>query len=180
MTTSGRFSSSNARTGCAIGVEPHPTSIALTSSVAGTSAALSRSISRVTRFGLGRGRAPGRGVEQAEPLADRRQPPVGVVLAQQQPILGARGEHPVRLAADSARHQVVDHHADIGLVAPQNQRRFAANLKRRVDSRHQTLRARFLVAGRAVDLAGEEQPATSLVSSDGCNCVGSEKSYSIA
>ena len=45
------------------------------------------------------------------------QPQVGVVLAQLQPILGAAGEHPVRLG-HAARDQVVDQHAEVRLVAP--------------------------------------------------------------
>jgi hypothetical protein len=46
----------------------------------------------------------------------RRQAQVGVVLAQLQPVFGAAGEHAVRLAR-ALRDQVVDQHAEVGLVA---------------------------------------------------------------
>ena len=51
-----------------------------------------------------------------------RQAQVGVVLAQQQAVLGARGMQPVRLDGRLG-DQVVDQHADVGLVAPQDERR---------------------------------------------------------
>ena len=46
----------------------------------------------------------------------RRQALVGVVDAQAQAVLGARGEHPVRLG-DAAGDQVVDHHAEVRIGA---------------------------------------------------------------
>ena len=57
-----------------------------------------------------------RGTDAAELQPRRRQALVGVVGAQAQPVLGARGEHAVGLG-DAARHQVVDHHADVALGA---------------------------------------------------------------
>ena len=54
--------------------------------------------------------------DAAELHAFRRQPLVGVVDAQAEPVLRARGEHAVGLA-HAARDQVVDEHADIGLGA---------------------------------------------------------------
>ena len=51
---------------------------------------------------------------------------VGVVLAQLQPVLGARGEHPVRLG-DAAGDEVVDQHAEVGLVAARAPARLAAH-----------------------------------------------------
>ena len=45
-----------------------------------------------------------------------RQALVGVVGAQAQAVLGARGEHAVGLG-DAARHQVVDHHAHVAVGA---------------------------------------------------------------
>ena len=46
----------------------------------------------------------------------RREPKVGVVDPQEQPVLRARREHPVRLQA-ALRRQVVDEDADVSLVA---------------------------------------------------------------
>ena len=51
-----------------------------------------------------------------QPLGQRRQPAVGVVGPQQQAVLRPAGEHAIRLV-DAARDQVVDHHADVGLIA---------------------------------------------------------------
>ncbi len=53
------------------------------------------------------------------------QAPVGIVGAQRQAIFGARREHPVRLA-HPARHQVVDHDAEIGFSAIEHDWRRAA------------------------------------------------------
>ena len=64
---------------------------------------------------------PTRRVDQAQALAQGRQPAIGVVVPQQQAVLGPAGEHAVRLV-DAAGHQVVDHHADVGLVAAEHQR----------------------------------------------------------
>ena len=64
-------------------------------------------------------------LEQAQAPGALGEPQVGVVVAQQQPVLGARGEHAVGLV-DALGHQVVDQHADVGLVASQDKRRLAA------------------------------------------------------
>ncbi len=85
------------------------------------------------------------------------QPLVGIIGAQRQPILRARGEHPIGLG-DSARHQVVDHHRQIAFGAVESDGPSPAGSRRRVQACHQALRRRFLVAGGAVDLPGEEQP----------------------
>jgi hypothetical protein len=110
---------------------------------------------------LSRVRVPARVVDDAEATAVLGEPQVGVVLAQLQPVLGARREHPVRLG-DAARDQVVDQDAEVSLVAPRAPPVLAARMTRRVHAREQPLRGRFLVAGRAVDLSGEEQSADRL------------------
>src|SRR6185312_11804080 len=81
---------------------------------------------------------------------------VGVVLAQVQPVFGARGEHAVGLDRAVAG-EVVDQHTEVGLVAARVPRRLALGGKRGVQAGDQPLRAGFLVAGGAVDLAGEVQ-----------------------
>ena len=74
-------------------------------------------------------------------------------------MLGARGEHAIRLEA-SLGDQVVDEDADVRLVAPQLERRLAsARAMRRVDPGDESLRRGLFVAGRAVDLPGEKQSA---------------------
>ena len=93
--------------------------------------------------------------------AVRREPQVGIVLAQQQPIFRAAREHPIRLAR-AARDEIVDEHADVGLVASRPPRCALLHAQRGVDAGEHALRRRFLVAGRAVDLAGEEQAGDEL------------------
>ena len=54
--------------------------------------------------------------DQTDPVADGRQPLVGVVLPQHQPVLRAAGHHPVRLLRTLC-HQIVDEGADVALTA---------------------------------------------------------------
>src|SRR6185437_6996601 len=67
------------------------------------------------------------------------------------------GEHPIRLAS-TARDEVVDQHSQIGLAALRQPGLALADCQGRVDAGDEALRRRFLVARRAVDLAGKEQP----------------------
>ena len=53
-------------------------------------------------------------------------------------MLGPGGEHPVRLQA-SARHEVVHEHADVRLVAIENERRPRLDGERCVDAGEETL-----------------------------------------
>ena len=91
----------------------------------------------------------------------RRQAQVGVVLAQQQAIFRAAREHPIRLAR-AARDEIVDQHADVGLVAARPPRRALLHAQRRIDAGEDALRGGLFVAGRAVDLAREEQAGDEL------------------
>eukprot|EP00964_Phaeocystis_antarctica_P032005 scaffold18107_cov57-Phaeocystis_antarctica.AAC.2 len=97
---------------------------------------------------------------------------VGVVRAEQQPPLGTRGEHAVRLHGAArhlvrlrvrvrvrirvrvrvrvpARHQVVDQHADVPLVPPHGERRPPRAREPRVDAGDEAETRRLLVARRA-------------------------------
>ena len=69
------------------------------------------------RIALAAERLPARVVDQAQRAAVFGQPQVGVVLAQLQPELGPAGEHAVGLG-HALGDQVVDQHAEVGLVAP--------------------------------------------------------------
>ena len=96
-------------------------------------------------------------VDQADLAADRRQALVGVVAAQMQPMLGAAGEHAVRLGRRLG-DQVVDQHADVRLVAPQDEIGYAAGgVSGGVDAGDEALGGGLFVAAGAVDLPGEEQ-----------------------
>ena len=114
---------------------------------------------RPARFqarGLGAGKAARAGADAAERDALFGQPLVGVVGAQRQPVFGARGEHAIGLA-DAAGDEIVDHHPEIGFGAVEARGAAPAGLARGVDPGDQALRGRLLVAGRAVDLAGEDR-----------------------
>ena len=101
-------------------------------------------------------RGPAGIIHQAQFPTNFRQAQVGVVLAQLQPVFGARGKHAIRLLRAVA-DQVVDQHADIGLVATRRPWRFVPRSACGVEAGDQALSAGFLVAGGAVDLAGKEQ-----------------------
>ena len=71
-------------------------------------------------------------------------------------MLGARREHAIRLQT-AARHEVVHENADVGVVALEHDRRPMLNRARGVETGDETLRRRFLVARRPVDLTGREE-----------------------
>ena len=92
---------------------------------------------------------------------DRREPAERVVLAHREAKLRARREQPIRLV-DAARHEIVDQHADVRRLATEDHGRRGRARARRRSAGDDALPRRFLVAGRAVDLSGEEQPAQRL------------------
>ena len=102
-----------------------------------------------------------RGIDDAPLRAEPREPLVGVVHAQEQPVLRARREHAVGLAR-RARDEVVEHHARVRLAAREPHGIEPARAASGVQAREQSLRARLLVAARAVDLPGEEEPRDAL------------------
>src|SRR5690606_10293352 len=108
------------------------------------------------RFALALEALPASVVDHAQPASDLGESQVGVVLTQAQAIFGAAGEHPVGLA-HPASEQVVDQDAEVGFVAPGAPTLLAAHLPAGIDAGEKTLRSRFLVAGGAVDLAGEKK-----------------------
>ena len=93
--------------------------------------------------------------------AKRRQPQIRVVDAQHQAMLGSGREHSVGFEA-SLGHQVVDHDADVRLIAAQDQRRQAFSASSGVGAGDQPLARRLLVSRCSVDLAGQEQPGNAV------------------
>ena len=83
--------------------------------------------------------------------ADGGQALVGVVLPQGQPVLAAAGHHAVGVH-DALGHKVVHQRAQIAGVPGQHQLLLAQRVAGGVQSRQQTLRGGFLVAGGAVEL----------------------------
>ena len=89
------------------------------------------------------------------------EPLVGIVGPQQKPVFGARGEHAVGFRR-AAGHKIVDHHAGIGIGAAKGEAARAARSEQgRIDAGDEPLRRRLLIAGGAIDLPGQKQPAAS-------------------
>ena len=91
---------------------------------------------------------------EADVGAQRGEALVGVVAAEGEAEFGAAGEHAVRFRRGLG-DEVVDHDADVGLVACQDESLFALDFEGGVDAGDEALAGGFFVAGGAVDLAGE-------------------------
>src|SRR5260221_12098508 len=109
------------------------------------------------RVALAVERAPADIVHHAEPATGLGESQVRIVLAQHEPIFRAAGEHAIRLR-NTAGNEVVDQDTDIPFVAPRAPSMLVPDEQRRIDTRDDSLRRRFLVAGSAVDLSRTEQP----------------------
>ena len=94
--------------------------------------------------------------DQADLIADLRKSLICVVLPKQQPVLGSRSHHAVRLVAFFC-HEIVDQHADVRLGPVQYDPLFSLQLSRRIDAGHQPLGRRLLIAGTAVKLSPAEE-----------------------
>ena len=95
--------------------------------------------------------------DAADGDAERRQTLIGIVGAERQPVFGAAREHAVGLG-DAAGHEIVDHHAEIAVGAADMKRASPPPATSAAFTPATSPCARgFLVAGRAVDLAGEEE-----------------------
>ena len=84
------------------------------------------------------------------------QPQIRIVLPEQQAVFRPAGEHTVGLGA-TAGHEVIDHHTEICLIAPEDEGSFPLHFERGVCPGDEPLPCRFLVSGGAVDLASEIQ-----------------------
>ncbi len=98
---------------------------------------------------------------QPQGVGPRCKAHVGIILAQEDAVFRARGEHAVRLV-DPLCHQVVDKHTDISLVASKHKRAPLGRVgvkcrESRIGSRHQPLAGSLLITGGAVDLPGEKE-----------------------
>ena len=90
-------------------------------------------------------------------MPDGRQPFVGVILSQEQTVLGTGSHHPVGLLAAPC-DKVVDEHSYIGLRTVKNNRLFSLYESGGVYSGYKSLGGGFLVTGAAVELPGSEKP----------------------
>src|SRR5687768_9319713 len=76
-------------------------------------------------------------------------------------MLGAGGEHPVWLEA-ALGGQVIDEDSDIRLVAAQREPLLPAHRAGCIDPRNQALSGSLFVAGRPIDLTGQEEPGNTM------------------
>ena len=95
-------------------------------------------------------------IDEAETSPFLRQAHVGVVLTQAQTVFGAAGKHAVGLRHAASR-QIVDHHAEIGLIAAGRPGAFAARVERGIETGEKPLCGGLFVTRRAVDLTGKEE-----------------------
>ena len=93
---------------------------------------------------------------EADGVAEGGEALVGVVGAEGEAEFGAAGEHAVGFGGGFG-DEVVDHDADVGLVAGEDEAVGALDFAGGVDSGDEALAGGFFVAGGAVDLAGEEE-----------------------
>ena len=106
------------------------------------------------------GRAPRRRSRERCPLSVSRWSALSARSVK--PVLGARREHAVRLG-DAPRDEIVDHHAQIGFGAIEHDWR--APLARThcgVETSDKSLGGSLFIAGRAVDLTGQEKARNTL------------------
>ena len=72
-------------------------------------------------------------------------------------MFGPRRKHAIRFV-DSPRHQIVDHHPDVGLVAAQHEWLSPLQLTRRIDPRQDALSRGLFITTGAIDLTGQKEP----------------------
>src|ERR1700722_6058265 len=95
-------------------------------------------------------------IDETELATDGGQAQVRIVFTQEEPVLGAAGEHPIGLAG-ATRDEVIDEHSQVCLAALRCPGRLASAEEAGIDARHETLSRGLLVTRRAVDLPCEEE-----------------------
>ena len=86
---------------------------------------------------------------------------ISVIVAEEEAMLGAGGEHAVGVF-DTFSHEVVDHNADEAVVAGEDDFGLIGRKAGSVDSGDDALPGGFFVAGCSVDLPGEEESGEEL------------------
>src|SRR5258708_6743342 len=100
-------------------------------------------------------------VDEARVSTARREAEISVIDAQEQPMLRARREHPVRLEAPFG-DQIVDQNAYVCLVATKLEHIASGDDVCSVHAGDETLGRGFFVPRRAVDLSSEEEASDAL------------------
>src|SRR5262249_21500677 len=86
---------------------------------------------------------------------------VGVVNSKEQAMLRTGCEHAIRFETP-LRDEIVDQDADVAVVAPRIEARFATSMLGRIDAGHESLGGRLLIARSPVELTGQIQPCDAL------------------
>src|ERR1044071_2092729 len=89
-------------------------------------------------------------------MTDLGKAQVGVILAEQKPVFGPGGKHPVRLRG-SFRNEIINEHSNVRLVATENNGLPTLHPAGCIDTRHQTLGSSFLIPRSPVNLPSEEK-----------------------
>ena len=85
----------------------------------------------------------------------------GIILTKKKSAFSAARKHAIRFIR-SRRHKVVNHYTYVGILTTEDQRFFLFNVKRRINTCHQTLRCSFLVTRRTINLSGKKKSGDSL------------------
>ena len=95
--------------------------------------------------------------DDPRPIAFFRQPEIGIVRTQVQPVFRTGGKHPVRFV-HALGDQIVNHYADIGFRTVDDKfPAFAFRFEGSVNAGQQSLGSGFFIAGGTVNLSGKEQ-----------------------
>ena len=112
-------------------------------------------------FAFGFETADAFGGGEAEFDGERGEAAIGVVVAEEEAMLGAGGEHPVGVF-DAFCDEVVHHDTDEGAVAGEDEGGLLFGLEGGIDAGEDALTGGFFVAGGAVDLSGEVEAGEEL------------------
>ena len=94
-------------------------------------------------------------VHERDPTARRCESQIRVIDPEQQAMLRARREHPIRLETPLGR-QVVDHRSDVARLAAEHERWLLRRSQGGIDPRKQALSRGLFITGRSVDLASQK------------------------
>ena len=93
---------------------------------------------------------------EAKPIGTFGKAHVGIVLTEQDTIFGTRGKHTIRLVYTLC-YQIIDEYANVGFIAAEREGFAAMTRDVRIDTRHETLPRRLLIARGTIDLSGKKE-----------------------
>ena len=98
--------------------------------------------------------------QNADAVGGSHQPKTGIVLPEDESSLGSACEHAVGFVS-SFRDEIVNQHANVGVLSAEHKGLFTTYGKRGIDPRHDPLRGSFFVSCCAVDLSGKVKSGNS-------------------